>query len=183
MKEYEVLMRSSAFIVKSTLQQGPAYHVVTSSHNLAPWRFPKYYPEKFLEYVNEAHVHYTLEIRNPEGEAISSVDILPNSFHHADRDIGVAHFDKDESRALSIFRTLMFQKVDIESYKAAEQENIEFHGHEVSTDLTSDDVDTETGKDIRRSVPRTVGGMVFARSPHQTFCRSVMILICVLCNF
>mmetsp|Transcript_24772 Transcript_24772/g.41903 ORF Transcript_24772/g.41903 Transcript_24772/m.41903 type:complete len:331 (-) Transcript_24772:234-1226(-) len=174
MQDYEVLIRSSAFIVKSNLSHGPGYHVVTSSHNLAPWRFPKYYPEPFLEYVNEGHIHYTLEVRNSEGESVTSIDIIPNSFHHPSRDIGIAHFDKDEAKALSIFKTLMFEKLDIERYKVNDEEEVEFHGHEVSTNPTEDvDVNTPAGKDLRLSIPRTYAGRVLGRSAHQTFCRTL----------
>jgi hypothetical protein len=175
MKEYEVLIRSSAFIVKSKLSEGPGYHVVTSSHNLAPWRFPKYYPEPFLEYVNESHIHYTLEVRNSQGESVSSIDILPHSFHHRTRDIGIVHFDKDESKALSVFKTLMFKKLDIEDYRVDDHEELEFHGHEVSAveegGEAAADVDTPAGRDLRLSLPRSYAGTVHGRSPHQTFCR------------
>lgn len=174
MKDYEVLIRSSAFIVKSTLSHGPGYHVVTSSHNLAPWRFPKYYPEPFLEYVNEEHIHYTLEVRNSQGEAVSSIDITPNSFHHPSRDIGIAHFDKDEAKALSIFKTLMFEKLDIEKYRVNDGEDVVFHGHEVSTNPTEEeDVNTPAGKDLRLSIPRTYTGRVLGHSAYQTFCRTL----------
>lgn len=173
MTDYEVLIRSSAFVVKSSLPDGPGYHVVTSSHNLAPWRFPRYYPEPFLEYVNEGHIHYTLEVRNSQGESISSIDILPNSFHHREQDIGIAHFDKDESKVLSVFKTLLFQKLDIENYKLSDQEKIEFHGHEVSTEgVDEGDVNTPAGKDLRLSLPRSYTGEVLGRSAHQIFCQT-----------
>lgn len=171
MKDYEVLIRSSAFVVKSNLSEGPGYHIVTSSHNLAPWRFPKYYSDPFLEYVNEGHIHYTLEVRNSQGESVSSIDILPNSFHHRNRDIGIVHFDKDESKVLSVFKNLMHKKLDIENYTASDQEQVEFHGHEVSDADVDMDVDTLEGKDLRLSLPRSYTGEVFGRSSHQTFCR------------
>lgn len=165
---------STAFIVKSNLKEGPGYHVLTTSHNLAPWRFPKYYPDKFLEYVNESHIHYTLEVRNSQGESVSSIDILPNSFHHLHRDIGIVHFDKDESKALSVFKTLMFQKVDIENYKVGVDEELEFHGHEVSSAPDMGEC-TDTSaldyQDLRLSLPRSCAGVVLAVSPHQIFCR------------
>lgn len=148
--------------------------MLTTSHNLAPWRFPKYYPEKFLEYVNEKHIHYTLEVRNSQGEAVSSIDILPHSFHHRHRDLGLVHFDKDESKVLSVFKTLMFQKEDIENYKVGVHEEVEFHGHEVCAAPGADmsmDMSTEEGPDLRLSLPRSYEGVVEAVSPHQTFCR------------
>ena len=154
-------MLSSAFIVKSNLKEGPGYHVLTTSHNLAPWRFPKYYPDKFLEYVNEKHIHYTLEVRNGQGDSISSIDVLPHSFHHRHRDLG-------------LIKTLMFQKVDIENYKVNVEEEIEFHGHEVSAGDMGMGMDGEvdpTAPDLRLSLPRSYNGVVVAVSPHQTFCR------------
>lgn len=172
MTDFEVLIRSSAFLVKSKVAKGPGYHILTSSHNLAPWRFRNYYPEPFLEYVNEGHIHYTVELRNANGESIISVDILPNSFHHPTRDIGMVHFDEDEAEALSMFKTLKFEKTDIENYQAQDGERIEFHGHEVVTDESSANADTIEGKDNRLSVPKVYAGEIHGRSAHQTFCSS-----------
>lgn len=124
--------------------------------------------------MNEKHIHYTLEVRNGQGDSISSIDVLPHSFHHRHRDLGLIHFDKDESKALSVFKTLMFQKVDIENYKVNVEEEIEFHGHEVSAGDMGMGMDGEvdpTAPDLRLSLPRSYNGVVVAVSPHQTFCR------------
>lgn len=97
--------------------QDPQYHIITASHNVAPWLFPKYYPQPFLRYVNEDHVHYTVELRSPDGQFITSQDLVPHSYHHQNRDLAILHME-DESKGLSHFKDLGFQLVDVENYKA-----------------------------------------------------------------
>lgn len=66
----------------------------------------------------------------------------------------------------------MYQKLDIENYKVNDAEEVEFYGHEVSTDVADMDVDSPAGKDVRLSLPRSYSGVVLGRSSHQTFCRT-----------
>jgi hypothetical protein len=101
--------------------QAPQYHLVTSSHNVAPWKFPKYYPEPFMKMINEDHVHFTAEIRMANGEMLSACDLSPVSFHHDSKDIAVLHL-LDETAALNGFQQLGFKMLDIEDYKASEDE-------------------------------------------------------------
>lgn len=80
---------------------------MTSSHVVAPWKWPKYYQEEWnwLSEVNEKHVHYTAEIRHNDGMFLQSFDVLPISYHHQHRDVAIMHFDEEEEviRSLNEF--------------------------------------------------------------------------------
>ena len=65
MKDLEILNRASAFIVKTKDREFAKkckYHVITASHVAAPWRWPKYYPDEWIQFINESHTHYTMEL-------------------------------------------------------------------------------------------------------------------------
>lgn len=60
MAEYEILSRGTAFCVASATGESPVF--VTCSHVIAPWRYPKYFQEPWLKFVNEKHIRCTVEI-------------------------------------------------------------------------------------------------------------------------
>lgn len=70
-----------------SFSQKPNFHVLTASHVVAPWRWPKLFPEEYLRHVNEKHTHYTVEIRHPDGLMLSQGDMHPRVFHHGNRDM------------------------------------------------------------------------------------------------
>ena len=97
MKDLEVLCRASAFLVKAKNPKfGRKYHVVTVSHCVAPWRWPKYYPDAWVQVVNEKHTHYTFEIRSNDGVFMTQVECLPRSYHHKTRDLAVLHITNED---------------------------------------------------------------------------------------
>ena len=109
MKDFEILCRASAFLIKSKNYQPTnqeekkqpqsfrsKYHVISASHVVAPWRYPKYFPDDWLQFVNEKHTHYTLELRHDDGVFITQTELIPTSIHHASRDL-VALRVEDES--------------------------------------------------------------------------------------
>ena len=97
MKDLEVLCRASAFLVKAKNPQfGRKYHVVTVSHCIAPWRFPNYYPEPWVQVVNEKHTHFTFEVRSNDGVFITQVECIPRSYHHKTKDLAVLHMVNED---------------------------------------------------------------------------------------
>lgn len=101
MKEFEILNRASAFIVPAkcpTYRKNMfKYHIVTVSHAVAPWRWPKYYAEEWLKGVNESHCHYTIELRREDGMFMTQDNLIPHTFHHPFRDLSVLHIDDEDS--------------------------------------------------------------------------------------
>lgn len=95
--------------------------MVTSNHNVAPWLFPKYYPESFMPMINENHTHYTLELRSTTGEVFTSIDLLPRVVHHPDRDIAVLHIEQ-EIESMEFLKQLNFILLDTEEYLPADDE-------------------------------------------------------------
>lgn len=113
MKDFEVLCKASAFLVKANpyikdAKLKPRYHLLTVSHVVAPWKFPKLYPNEWLTFVNEKHTHFTMELRHEDGTHITQLDLLPKAFLHPTRDLAILHFE-DETHAL-----MMMKKLDVE---------------------------------------------------------------------
>ena len=81
----------------------PQYHVVTASHVVAPWKWPKYYPDEWLQYVNQAHTHYTIELRDETGVFITQSECLPVSYHHPTRDLAVLHLEDEQEHTDILF--------------------------------------------------------------------------------
>jgi hypothetical protein len=78
MKNLEILSRSSAFIVKSRSSLFPyKYHVLTSSHVVSPWRWPKYYAQDWLSSVNESHMQYSMELRDSDASFLNMSMLSP----------------------------------------------------------------------------------------------------------
>eukprot|EP00605_Chrysophyceae_sp_TOSAG23-4_P002161 GSChrysophyteH1.ASY1.ANO1.2389.1 assembled CDS len=105
MTEFEVLSRASAFLIQSFV---PKYHVVTASHVVAPWLWPKYYPDEWLQHVNESHTHYTVELRDEDGVFVTQSECFPVSYHHQSRDLAVLHLE-DEKTNIDMLREMEYE--------------------------------------------------------------------------
>jgi hypothetical protein len=127
MNQFEILSRGSAFLVQSDASRMvsvdksrsfplgvhtkrsntsallPTYHVVTSSHVVSPWKWPNYYPEEWLQHVNEQHTYYTLEVRDEHGVFITQAECRPVTYHHLNKDLAVLHMD-DEGDSLAMMK-------------------------------------------------------------------------------
>jgi hypothetical protein len=96
MRKFEVLSRGSAFITHSLKENDNAanfvrdFHIVACSHVTAPWRWQKLYPDDtWLQNINEKHAHYTIELRDEKGNALCEGHLLPEVFHHGNRDLSI----------------------------------------------------------------------------------------------
>ena len=120
MKDLEILCRASAFLVPSLNSYKKSYHICTASHVIAPWRWPKYYSDEWLQQVNENHTFYTVELRDigniisnfstiyvyyiifpikcfwkSDGVFMTQLDCSGKHFHHKTRDLAVLHLDDE----------------------------------------------------------------------------------------
>jgi hypothetical protein len=68
---------------------------------VAPWKWPKLYPDDWLQFVNMEHTKYTAEVRTDEGLVVEKprLELLPELYLHPTRDLAVTHF-ADEAQAL-----------------------------------------------------------------------------------
>ena len=93
MQDMDILCRSSAFVLpvhnKEKFKE-KSLHVITCSHVVAPWKWPKYYPAEWLQAVNESHTYYTVEVRHSDGVFHTQLDLLPRVYHHPTRDLEYA---------------------------------------------------------------------------------------------
>jgi len=193
MRDMEILCRASAFLVRSKDPQFKhRYHVLTASHVVAPWRFPKYYPDEWLQFVNEKHTHYTVELRHEDGVFMTQSELLPAAVHHASRDLAVLHLE-NESTVNDLLKNLGFEAADLRDAQLVPGEAVDFHGHEVVAPSSfgtggngngsgsSGSADGEA-MDARHPVPRIVSGTYELETAHQAFARTKSLLTYGMCG-
>lgn len=131
MKDLEILCRASAFLVKSKNDKN-RFHLLTASHAVAPWLYPKYYPDEWLQFVNHTHTHYSIEFRSEDGTFITQTEMTPATYHHSTRDLAVLHPESN----LDFLKTLTRLGVDIQelsNHSLTHGDKLNFHGHELSS--------------------------------------------------
>jgi hypothetical protein len=88
--------------------------VVTSSHVVAPWKWPKYYPDEWLKFVNENYTHYSVELRHPDGMFETQNELAPISYHHPSKDIAVLHLMNEDS-TIEVLKQVGYQIIELSS--------------------------------------------------------------------
>jgi hypothetical protein len=63
---------------------------------VAPWRWPKLYPDEWLRHINEKHTHYTVEMRHEDGVFVNQGDLHPKVYHHGSRDLAALHIELEQ---------------------------------------------------------------------------------------
>eukprot|EP01041_Mallomonas_annulata_P000350 gene350-628_t len=178
MKDFEILCRGSAFLIPSKSLTFPnRMHVVTASHVVAPWRWPKYFNAEWLQAVNEKNMHYTVELRHDDGSLLVQQELLPQSYHHISRDLAILHIEHSKDNTgmdpeTGILDTFALEALELysEATPAAVGTRLSCHGHEVvNPDIGFSDTTVEDADDNRKPEPRIVSGSIFRRSQHQVF--------------
>ena len=167
----------------------PKVHLLTASHVVAPWRWPKYYPEDWLQHVNEKHTTYTAELRHEDGVFATQCELRPVSYHHKTRDLALLHFE-NEDEVIELLESVGLDILELSppppaSPRLLEGESLEFHGHHIrGTDLASASPpnQVEAVSDLRKSVPNTSKGVVKGRSERQIFAQTFPVLTQGMCG-
>ena len=76
-----------------------------------------------MSQINENHTFYTVELRAPNGDIYTQLDLKPFIFHHPERDIAVLHLT-EETEVLELIKGMNFEVLDTESYLPKENEVI-----------------------------------------------------------
>lgn len=189
MADHEILCRASAFFIRSKDSKYPSkLHLLTASHVVAPWRFPKYYKDEWLSHVNQNHTKYSLEIRDEDGEITAETALSPDSFHHSSRDLAVLHLD-DENVAMRMFEKSGVESQDLLQRQLIEGEVLQFHGHDVSmpSSLAAageiNDKPVNTGEhDERLPKPVLVYGHFAISTASQCFAKTKPVLTYGMCG-
>lgn len=198
MIDFEILNRASAFLVRASgtgsrsakvsfreFSQrapfpAPKVHLVTASHVVAPWRWPKYYPEEWLQQVCEKHALYTAELRHADGTFATQSELKPISYHHATRDLAALHFE-NEDEVLELLDEVgvdVLQLLPAHLHLPQVGQQLEFHGHEVRSQGPPSGQDA----DSRTSVPSICRGVLQGRTARQVFARTVPVLEQGMCG-
>jgi hypothetical protein len=222
MDGFEIMSRASAFLVKADvdsmkgafpvghestmgaryaakaaknaagLEFRPTHHVVTSSHVVSPWLWPKYYPEEWLQFVNEQHTYYTLEVRDQDGTFISQVECNPVTYHHPNKDLAILHL-ADEAENLDLLRDTGYHVSELIPPSIRQDvsflmpgKGLKFAGHNV-TDTAEDGRSNfppanGVSVDSRKPIPTTVHGQVVHKSEAQIFCKTETVLTYGMCG-
>ena len=181
MKDMEILCRSSAFAVRSRSKNFPhKMHFLTSSHNIAPWKYPKKYPEEWLRFINEKHTYYTIETRNPDGSFMTQSELLPCSYHHISRDLAVLHLEHDHDE---LFETFSLEPHKLSSRELTAGDSILFNGYSI-VDSTGSEASEKSGRpnptnnspssalDVRRTVPTIVPATFVSQTMFRNYARA-----------
>ena len=179
MQDMDILCRSSAFVLpvhnKEKFKE-KSLHVITCSHVVAPWKWPKYYPAEWLQAVNESHTYYTVEVRHSDGVFHTQLDLLPRVYHHPTRDLAVLHFEDEQSSSENL-SALNFNGLSlVEDSEHNEQERLFFHGHDVTGPILED------GTDMRVPIPNHCEGRFSFATPQQTFAKTARLLNDGMCG-
>jgi hypothetical protein len=117
MERYEILSRASTFPVRVRRQHAceNSLHFVTSAHVVAPWRYRKYYPDEWLDFVDERSTAYTLHLRDGDGNTLPSCEhaFKRRVFLHPTLDLAVVHLE-DEQMALNSMQDVGMQLEPLE---------------------------------------------------------------------
>ena len=221
MEGFEILSRASAFLVRSDVElmqknrrggfpvadestyaarsaakKGldflPTHHVVTSSHVVSPWKWPRYYPDEWLQFVTAAHTHYTLEIRDDSGVFVTQVECNPVTYHHANKDLAILHL-ADEEDNISLLEEVGYEYVDLLAPRmstdlAVPGVELNFYGHNVSGNNQDEESNFPSGNpqagsgDDRQPVPQKVGGEIIHRTKEQIFSQTESVLTDGMCG-
>lgn len=191
MKDMEMLCKSSGFLIRSKSKKFPSRcHLLTASHAVAPWKYPKLYPGKWMQGLNETHTHYTFELRHDNGVYKSQTELAPISYHHSSRDLAVLHLD-DDKEAAEVLEAFGFIAEELSDRQFLEQEKLQFHGHEMASLNNNSNEDSNFGGSNERKegdpfdshpstniqdssipVPQIVSGFFFSGSSKQSFART-----------
>ena len=155
------------------------YHIITSSHVVAPWKYPKYYTQDFIKYINETHTHYTIELRNGDGTFITQTELIPRSFHHRDKDLAILHID-DESNVMKTLERLQLQPLELldNNIDLKTGDNLIFHGH----DVRGGEGFSNEASDDRKPYPCIVQGQYYNKTLHQSFSKTAPVLTDGMCG-
>lgn len=178
MKQMEILCRGSAFLVPvkdKSNKLGKAFHLITCSHIVAPWKWKNYYPQDWLQAVNQSHTYYTAELRHEDGVFATQIELLPRTFHHQKRDLAILHIENEES-ASEIFESLQADALTLNPKPFSATERFSFFGHEVKGPVAQD------GTDLRKPIPRSTMGQFEFATAHQSFVKTGRLLTDGMCG-
>jgi hypothetical protein len=178
MKQMEILCRGSAFLIPvkdKSNKLGKSFHLVTCSHIVAPWKWRNYYPQDWVQAVNQSHTYYTAELRHEDGVFATQIELLPRTFHHRKRDLAILHIE-DEQSASEIFESLQADALTLNPGPFSESERLLFFGHEVKGPVAQD------GTDLRKPIPRSTMGQFEFATAHQSFVKTGRLLTDGMCG-
>lgn len=141
----------------------PLVHVVASSHVLAPWLWPDYYPQPWLKSINQEHCIYSLEVYNTNANKtndenfVAKFSLNPFAIHYPENelDLAIIHL-KDEEGALRLMQNqgaeVLHLRDDLNHEKPFEEgDTVYFEGFEVTEEATKNLLDANGAEDMRET--------------------------------
>ncbi|OQR90569.1 hypothetical protein THRCLA_09278 [Thraustotheca clavata] len=167
MVEYEVLSRGSAIVGKRMVDKDPTrFHVLTCAHVACPWLFPSYYPNDWLQHVDERFIKYTVALHDlVSNDKVWEFQLENRVMLHSSRDFAVLELDANVNKQPDL------DGCDLSALVAMETGlPLEYHGH----------IEPFSGV----IQPLTVPGSFFWANPttHQVFGKSEPVLEQGMCG-
>lgn len=177
MDKFEILSRGTAFAVEQQEQQQLA--LLTSSHIVAPWRWPQYYPQDWVRQVTNDHTRYTLELRElPHWNVIAQFELDSALFLHDTRDVAALRF-QDQAEALTGMAAIdvRLATTKFSAEPLGSEDSVVVIGHAILPESDDDnpfrDPDAD---DCREQEQQEVVGQLHLRTANQAFLRTAHVL-------
>ena len=145
-----------------------------------------------MQFVNEQHTHYTLEVRDQDGTFISQIECNPVTYHHQNKDLAILHLS-DEVESLDLLCDTGYQVSELIPSSISSNmtfvmpgKELKFVGHNVADSTESGRSNFSSadgaGDDSRKPIPATVSGHVVHKSEAQIFCKTETVLTYGMCG-
>lgn len=209
MTQYEVLSQASTFCVRRPGKSKPWF--LTSSHVVAPWLWPNYYPQEWVQFVEPKHTRYTVEFQIPptsvstphlaDGIPLPAKDVIRFELDgrsmatHPERDVAAGTLLSVSGMEVCGDVEGLITPVDLRVPPPAEGTACFAVGHALEEEESSDSFPFDGGAtekqllsndedddDSREQVLCSVAGTIFARTTHQSFLRTESILVPGMCG-
>eukprot|EP00274_Cyanoptyche_gloeocystis_P005107 CAMPEP_0196654578 /NCGR_PEP_ID=MMETSP1086-20130531/4306_1 /TAXON_ID=77921 /ORGANISM="Cyanoptyche gloeocystis , Strain SAG4.97" /LENGTH=260 /DNA_ID=CAMNT_0041986429 /DNA_START=129 /DNA_END=911 /DNA_ORIENTATION=- len=177
MQEFDVLSRSSGFLVQARAGLQYDYHFLGTAHVTHPFLFPDFYtPQEYpwLQFVNERHTLNKLQIREDSGGLLAEFTLQRKSYVHAGGlDLVILHM-ADEHEFLKVTKELEVP-VNVLQFSPEDSppdEDVSIHGHRLTT--------LESGQEVL--IPFISSGKVNVVFPDRGFAKTPTLLEMGMCG-
>ncbi|CAM9386081.1 unnamed protein product [Discosporangium mesarthrocarpum] len=172
MKEYNILARATITPVLHS-KGWERLRFLAPAHTVSPWAFKKVYPKPWLSFVDETHVKYFMEIRDPKDGAVLASYRLTGPVQHPTRDLAALRLAHEKDALEDVRkRRFPFHPSKLRDRPLQTGEEVRVVGYEVVEPPPSGPAvvagDHSFCEDPNMLMVDTNGGLT-ARTPRQAF--------------
>lgn len=178
MKEYEILSRSSLFLVRASKKYPKKFHIVSTAHVTHPFLFPNLYPAEYrwLKFVTENDTINKLQIRQEDtGQILEEFMLERELFRQEGKDLVILHLEDEEyfERRLERRWNIELSPLELVADSSNEKKSVWIVGHDFTVNqMTKEEV----------LVPAALRGEVNLRTRSKLFVKSEVLSVMGMCG-